>query len=246
MLKKDLLNQILLKNNIPKHVGIIMDGNRRWAKNNGLVAYNGHDFGAKKIEHIVNIAIEVGIEMLTLYAFSTENWNRNRNEVDYLLLLLEEYLNSDYIDKLIENNVKFIAIGDINKFNKKIVDKINDIQYRTKNNNKLILCLTLSYSGREEIINMVKSVSQKVVDGAIKIDNIDENIVSQDMYLYGYPFPDLIIRTGGEQRISNFLLWYIAYSELYFIDKMWPDFDETDFLLAIINYQLRERRYGVI
>jgi undecaprenyl diphosphate synthase len=244
--KTDLLAKIRDKNNIPKHVAIIMDGNRRWAKQNGLEQQNGHNFGAKKIEQIINIAAECDIKMLTLYAFSSENWNRSEEEVKYLMMILREYLASEDAEKLITNNIKFIAIGDLEKFDQDIVDKINYLQEKTKNNTKLILCLTLSYGGKAEIVQMVKNISTQVVNNNISVDEITEQTINKNMYLHGYPEPDLVIRTGGEQRISNFLLWYISYSELYFIDKMWPDFSETDFLLAIINYQLRKRRYGSI
>ena len=242
MQKNDLLEKIRAKNNIPEHVAIIMDGNRRWAKQNGFDAHNGHNFGAKKIEKIINIATECNIKILTLYAFSSENWNRSKEEVEYLISILREYLTSEDAIKLNENNIKFIAIGDIGRFDQDIVDKIYALQEKTKDNTKLTLCLTLSYGGKDEIIQMVKNV----VDSGINSSEINEQIVDKNMYLSGYKKPDFIIRTGGEQRISNFLLWHIAYSELYFTDKMWPDFDETDFLLTIINYQLRKRRYGSI
>jgi undecaprenyl diphosphate synthase len=240
--KNDLLEKIRAKNNTPEHVAIIMDGNRRWAKQNGFDAHNGHNFGAKKIEKIINIATECNIKMLTLYAFSSENWNRSKEEVEYLISILREYLISEDAIKLNENNIKFIAIGDIGRFDQDIVDKIYALQEKTKDNTKLTLCLTLSYGGKDEIIQMVKNV----VDSGINSSEINEQIVDKNMYLSGYKKPDFIIRTGGEQRISNFLLWHMAYSELYFTDKMWPDFDETDFLLTIINYQLRKRRYGSI
>ena len=242
MQKSDLLEKIRAKNNVPEHVAIIMDGNRRWAKQNGIDVQNGHNFGAKKIEKIVNIAAECNVKMLTLYAFSSENWNRSKEEVEYLISILREYLVSEDVIKLHENNIKFIAIGDIEKFDQDIVDKICALQEKTKDNTKLTLCLTLSYGGKDVIIQMVKNV----VKSGIDIGEINEQIVDQHMYLSGYKKPDFIIRTGGEQRISNFLLWHLAYSELYFTDKMWPDFDEIDFLLAIINYQLRKRRYGSI
>lgn len=242
MQKNDLLEKIRAKNNTPEHVAIIMDGNRRWAKQNGFDIQNGHSFGAKKIQKIINIATECNIKMLTLYAFSSENWNRNKEEVEYLISILREYLTSEDAIKLSENNIKFIAIGDIEKFDKDIVDKIYALQEKTKDNTKLTLCFTLSYGGKDEIIRMVKNV----VDSGINSSEINEQIVDKNMYLSGYKKPDFIIRTGGEQRISNFLLWHMAYSELYFTDKMWPDFDEIDFLLTIINYQLRKRRYGSI
>ena len=242
MQKNDLLEKIRAKDNAPEHVAIIMDGNRRWAKQNGFDTHNGHNFGAKKIEKIINIATECNIKILTLYAFSSENWNRSKEEVEYLISILREYLTSEDAIKLNENNIKFIAIGDIGRFDQDIVDKIYALQEKTKNNTKLTLCFTLSYGGKDEIIRMVKNV----VDSGINSSEINEQIVDENMYLFGYKKPDFIIRTGGEQRISNFLLWHLAYSELYFTDKMWPDFDEIDFLLAIINYQLRKRRYGSI
>ncbi len=244
--EQTLINDIKLKGNIPSHVAIIMDGNRRWARQQGLDIQDGHIKGALKIEEIIDAAMEINVKMLTLYAFSSENWNRNKIEVEYLISILKEYLDSEYINKLIFKNVKLLAIGDINKFDNNIVERIKEIEKKTCNNTDLTLCLTLSYSGREEIIRMVRLISEQVKSGLLNIEEINENVVNQNMYLNQYTHPDLIIRSGGEKRISNFLLWYIAYSELYFTDKMWPDLNKIDFLTAIADYQLRERRYGSI
>ncbi len=228
---------------LPKHVAIIMDGNGRWAKQRGLMRSIGHENGVTTVRQITEIASELGIGFLTLYTFSTENWNRPQDEVDALMNLVVVSIEQQTPD-LIKNNVRLTAIGDLERmpdFAKQRLAKCID---DTSHCSGLVLCLALSYSSRWEIVEACKALAQKAVDGEVKVDAIDAELFSEHLATRNMPDPDLLIRTAGDERISNFLLWQIAYSELYFTDKFWPDFTKEDFCEAILSYQHRERRYG--
>ena len=231
------------KKNVPKHVAIIMDGNGRWAKKRGLLRVLGHERGAKAVRETIEAAGESGITHLTLYAFSTENWNRPKNEVDKLMNLLVSSLKKEF-KSLHENEIKLCAIGNLEELPPKAYKELSEVIEKTKNNKKLVLTLALSYGSRNEIVKTVKEIAQKVKNNIISIENIDDSIINEHLYTRNLPDVDLLIRTSGEQRISNFLLWQIAYAELYFTDVLWPDFKKVDLYKAILNYQNRERRFG--
>jgi undecaprenyl diphosphate synthase len=229
--------------NLPKHLAIIMDGNGRWAKKQGFLRAFGHENGTKSVRITVETCAKLGIENLTLYAFSTENWNRPKLEVDTLMNLLITSLKKE-LSTLEDNNIKLNYIGNIDKLPTKAQKELQDVIKKTANNSRMTLTLALSYSSREEIINAVKNISNKVKNNIISIDTIDESIINEHLYTQNLPEVDLLIRTSGEHRISNFLLWQIAYAELYFTEVLWPDFKEKDLYEAIISYQKRERRFG--
>jgi len=231
------------KNNLPKHIAIIMDGNGRWAKQKGFMRAFGHENGTKSVRTTVETCAKLGIENLTLYAFSTENWNRPKLEVDTLMRLLVNSLKTE-LKTLQDNNIKLNSIGNLDKLPKAIHKELTEVINLTKNNTQMTLTLALSYGSREELLNVVKNISDKVKNNIISIDSIDESIINQHLYTHNLPDVDLLIRTSGEHRISNFLLWQIAYAELYFVDVLWPDFKENDLYEAIISYQKRERRFG--
>ena len=233
------------KNNIPKHVAIIMDGNGRWAKRQGKPRVYGHKKGVDSVKKAVEYAGEVGIEYLTLYAFSTENWNRPQEEVNALMQLLVSTLNAQ-IESLNENNVKLHTIGDIGSLPEDCIRELNEAKQTTANNTGLNLVLALSYSAKWEIIEAVKQIAKEVKDDQLTIDEINDTVISNHLSTKGIPDPELLIRTSGEMRICNFLLWQLAYSELYFTPKLWPEFDKADFEQALIDYQNRERRFGMI
>ena len=226
-------------NNLPKHIAITMDGNGRWAKNKGKLRIFGHKNGVKAVRDTVEGAAEIGIEYLTLYAFSSENWNRPEKEVSALMTLLVSAINKE-TKILMENNIRLSTIGDINKLPPKAQKKLQEAVMKTKDNTKMTLVLALSYSGREEILNAV----QNIVKEGKEPNEINELTFQQYLTTRNVPDPELLIRTSGEQRISNFLLWQIAYSELYFTETLWPDFRRADLYKAILNYQSRERRFG--
>jgi len=232
-------------NKLPKHVAVIMDGNGRWAKKQGLKRVLGHGKGTEAVRKTVESAAELGIEALTLFAFSTENWNRPKFEVDTLMSLLVSSLKKE-ISTLQKNNVRLQTIGNIEKLPRKAKEQLAEVIELTKNNTRLTLTLALNYGAREEIINATKIISKKIVNNDLKIEEIDENIINSHLYTFTLPVVDFLIRTSGEKRISNFLLWQIAYAELYFTDVLWPDFNKEDFYEAILNYQSRERRFGKI
>ena len=236
---KDSIN----KNNLPKHLAIIMDGNGRWAKQKGFLRAFGHENGTKSVRITVEACAKLGIENLTLYAFSTENWNRPKLEVDTLMKLLVNSLKTE-LKTLQENNIRLNSIGNLDQLPKSIHKELTEVINLTKNNTRMTLTLALSYGSREELLNVVKNISDKVKNNIISIDSIDESIINQHLYTHNLPDVDLLIRTSGEHRISNFLLWQIAYAELYFVDVLWPDFKENDLYEAIISYQKRERRFG--
>tara|TARA_B100000575_G_C23137014_1_gene660770 strand:- start:1852 stop:2589 length:738 start_codon:yes stop_codon:yes gene_type:complete len=236
-------SRILDKKNIPNHIAIIMDGNGRWAQKRGLKRELGHKAGRKSVKKIVESCRELGVKNLTLYAFSTENWNRPRLEIDFLMQLLLLSL-KDELRNLNKNNIKFETIGNLDKLPVKIKNYLKKVKETTKKNTKLTLTLALSYGSRNEIVDVVKEISNKVKNNIISSKNIDETIINNHLYTRNLPDVDLLIRTSGEKRISNFLLWQIAYSELYFSKKLWPDFRKKDLLKAVISYQNRERRFG--
>lgn len=228
---------------VPKHVAIIMDGNGRWAKSKGMSRIFGHRNALTAVRESVKAAAEINVEAITLYAFSTENWNRPKMEVDALMSLLINSLKKELPD-FMKNNVKVNAIGNIESLPKKAQKVLNDVIFQTRNNNDIILTFALSYGSREEIVNTIKNISKKVVNNQLKIEEIDEKIIKNHLYTFNLPDVDLMIRTSGEKRISNFLLWQMAYAELYFTNILWPDFRKEHFFDAIIEYQNRERRFG--
>jgi len=237
-LKDSILTQFL-----PKHIAIIMDGNGRWAKQKGMLRAFGHENGTKSVKQTVEACAELGVENLTLYAFSTENWNRPKLEVQTLMKLLVSSLKKE-IDTLQKNNIKLCAIGNLSLLPKKVYGELSEVIQVTKENSRMTLTLALSYGSREEIVNTVKEISNKVKNNIISPENIDESIINEHLYTRNLPDVDLLIRTSGEQRISNFLLWQIAYAELYFTNILWPDFTKQHLYEAIIEYQKRERRFG--
>ncbi len=238
----NLVNQIQ-PDNLPKHLAIIMDGNGRWAKKQGLLRAIGHESGTKSVKTIVQTCAKLGIENLTLYAFSTENWNRPKLEVEILMKILVNSLKKE-LETMQKNNIKLNSIGSLENLPKSVQKELLDVIEKTKNNTRMTLTLALSYGSREEILNTVKKISNKVKNNIISVDAIDESIFNSHLYTHNLPDVDLVIRTSGEHRISNFLLWQIAYAEFYFTDVLWPDFSEQHLYEAIISYQKRERRFG--
>lgn len=231
------------KENMPTHIGIIMDGNRRWAKQRGKIAIAGHKEGAKTLEKIVRYGNKIGLKYITVYAFSTENWKRAEDEVNGLMMLLKSYLD-DYSKRADSENIKVNIIGDITAFREDLQKSIIKCMERTKDNTGIMFNIALNYGGRAEITKAVKEISEKVKNGEIEINEINEEIISNSLYTYNIPEPDLIIRTSNELRLSGFLMWQSVYSELYFVEKCWPDFNENDLDEAIIEYQKRNRRFG--
>ena len=230
-------------NQLPKHISIIMDGNGRWAKQKGLLRAMGHEEGTKSVRDTVEGCAEIGVENLTLYAFSTENWNRPKREVDTLMRLLVTSLKKE-IKTLLKNDIKLEAIGRLENLPKKAQKELKEVIDKTSHNSRMTLTLALSYGSREEIMHAVKDICRKTINKEISVEDIDESIINQHLYTRKLPDVDLLIRTSGEQRISNFLLWQIAYAELYFTNILWPDFRREDLYEAIYNYQTRERRFG--
>ncbi|GAA4971712.1 isoprenyl transferase [Algibacter aquimarinus] len=237
------LKESIITTRLPKHIAIIMDGNGRWAKQKGMLRAFGHENGTKSVRQVVEASAEIGVENLTLYAFSTENWNRPKLEVQTLMKLLVSSLKKE-INTLQDNNIKLAAIGNLQNLPKKVFKELHDVIEITKNNNRMTLTLALSYGSREELLNTVKEISFKVKNNIISLENIDESIINEHLYTQNLPDVDLLIRTSGEQRISNFLLWQIAYAELHFTNVLWPDFTKQHLYEAIIEYQKRERRFG--
>tara|TARA_B100000900_G_scaffold69732_1_gene54976 strand:+ start:30556 stop:31257 length:702 start_codon:yes stop_codon:yes gene_type:complete len=227
------------KKNLPKHIAITMDGNGRWAKAKGKNRAFGHKNGVQSVRETVESAVENNIEFLTLYAFSTENWLRPKLEVNSLMNLLVSSIISE-TKTLMKNDIKLMTIGEINKIPKTAKNKLDSVIEKTQNNSKMTLILAISYSGRWEILNAVK----KIIKNNIDVNDINEHAFEQYLNTKSVPDPELVIRTSGEHRISNFLLWQIAYSELYFTKVLWPDFRKKDFVNAIIEYQKRDRRFG--
>ena len=238
----DLLSNIDI-DKLPKHIAIIMDGNGRWAKKQGLLRAAGHKRGTRAVREVVEGCAELGVPRLTLYAFSTENWNRPKAEVDTLMKLLVSSLKKE-ISTLQENDVSLSTIGRIDSLPEKAQRELNEVIEKTKNNKRLKLTLALSYGSREELIKTVKEISDKVKNNLISPAEIDESCINEHLYTRDLPDVDLLIRTSGEQRVSNFLLWQIAYAEFYFTEVLWPDFMKEHLHDAIYNYQKRERRFG--
>lgn len=235
--------ELINKENLPKHIAIIMDGNGRWAKQKGKLRVFGHENGAKAVKEVIEGSAKLGVENLTLYAFSTENWNRPKLEVETLMKLLVSSLKKE-LHTLVENNIKLKAIGTLETLPKKARKELLEVMEKTKSNTRMTLTLALSYGAREELKNAVVQLCTKVKNNIISIDSIDESIINNHLYTQDLPDVDLLIRTSGEHRISNFLLWQIAYAELYFTKTLWPDFTKEHLWEAIINYQNRERRFG--
>jgi undecaprenyl diphosphate synthase len=234
----------LIKEKLPNHIAIIMDGNGRWAKKKGNIRIFGHKSGVNGVKEASEACAELGIGYLTLYAFSTENWNRPKLEVTALMELLISTINSE-VSTLLKNNIRLKAIGQLHDLPKKAYTKLMEAIDKTKDNTGLTLILALSYSSKVEIINAIKMIAQQCMDNKLKPEDINETVVANYLSTVGMPDPDLLIRTSGEQRISNFLLWQIAYSELYFTEVLWPDFNREELYKAIYDFQLRERRYGL-
>lgn len=238
-----LKKEVISGGNIPAHIAVIMDGNGRWARKRGLPRTVGHRQGVKAVKKVVRIAGEIDVKYLTLYTFSTENWKRPKQEITAIMKLLEETTRNQ-LAELLENNVRLIATGDIEKLPDKRREVLQDAIRQTTGNTGLVLNLALNYSGRTEIIEAVRGIARDVAGGRVDPDSIDDVLFVRYLQTNGLPDPDLLIRTSGEMRISNFLLWQTSYTELYITDVLWPDFGEADFLQAILDFQKRERRFG--
>lgn len=231
------------KNNIPQHIAIIMDGNGRWAKKQGQERLYGHSIGVEAVRESINACLTMGVKYLTLYTFSTENWNRPKDEVDGIMNLLVQTISNE-LELLNSHQTGLIVIGDEDGLPDSCRDELREAKEFLAKNDKLYLVLALNYSSRWEIKNAIKNISEKVKEGEINPDEITDEVVANELCTKNIPDPELIIRTSGEHRISNFLLWQLAYSELYFTEVLWPDFKEEDLFLAVLNYQSRERRFG--
>jgi undecaprenyl diphosphate synthase len=228
---------------LPRHVAIIMDGNGRWATQRGLSRVQGHRRGKESVREIVEAAREIGIEFLTLYAFSTENWERPEREVGALMALLRRYVRSE-LGKMMKNGIRLVAIGNLRRLPREVLADLRAAEHATRRNTGMTVQLAVSYGAREEIVAAARRLARQVRDGAIAPEDIDEDAFSAALMTAGIPDPDLLIRTSGEMRLSNFLLWQVAYSELYVTDALWPDFRREQFLAALDDYRRRERRFG--
>lgn len=231
------------KEYLPKHIAIIMDGNRRWAKKRNLPTAIGHKEGANALETTLHFCNKIGIQYLTVYAFSTENWKRTEEEVGALMKLLENYL-VDFAKRADDENIKVTFIGDTTKLNSKLQKRIADTVERTKDNTGLVFNVAFNYGGREELTRACRNIAQKVAEGTLQVEQIEPSTIEQNLYTAGMPDPDVLIRTSGELRTSNFLPWQLVYSEFVFVEKYWPDFAEQDVLDAIKEYQKRNRKFG--
>jgi len=240
---KSYLLSMIDKNKLPEHIAIIMDGNGRWAKEKGLPRVAGHRAGMKSVKRVVKICDQIGIKVLTLYAFSTENWSRPKEEVSTLMSILREYLHKE-IDELQQKNVKINFMGRIHELPELVQQDLKWAKERTANNTGLLVNVALNYSGRVDIIDAVKNLIEDVENRKCRKEDINEELFEKYLYTASLPDPDLLIRTSGEMRISNFLLWQIAYTEIYITPTYWPDFSKEDLLSAVIDYQKRERRFG--
>ena len=239
----DTLKDKIIIDRLPRHIAVIMDGNGRWAKEQGKMRVFGHQHGVDAVRNVTEACAELGVEYLTLYAFSTENWNRSSFEVDALMSLLTQALKTE-VKTLNDNNIRLDAVGDLTRLPKSQYNALVSAIENTKDNTRMTLTLCLSYSGRWELTETVKKIAGKVKNGELNPEDINEKMVSDNLATSYMPDPELLIRTSGEIRISNFLLWQLAYSELYFTKKYWPDFSKEDLYEAIIDYQSRERRFG--
>jgi undecaprenyl diphosphate synthase len=234
----------IIKEKLPRHIAVIMDGNGRWAKKNRLKRVKGHEKGADAVRTTVKTCRELGIQHLTLYAFSVENWQRPKSEVNALTSLLEEYLKSE-LGEMKETGIRLFTIGDTGKLPQAVRSRLSDAVEETSANSGMVLILALSYGGRDEIVHAVKGILKDSKSSEITEEAITKDFFSRYLYTAGIPDPDLLIRTSGEYRLSNFLLWQMAYTELYFTDVLWPDFSKEDLIEAIVDYQGRERRFGL-
>ena len=239
----DLLKNIKLSKRKPVHLAIIMDGNGRWAKNFGQHRIFGHENGAESVKKIVEGCLEIGIPYLTLYTFSTENWNRPTQEVEMLMSLLISSLNNE-MGELQKNKIRINSIGSPHNLPEDVVETLNQVTLTTQNNQNITVTLALNYGAKEELTNAMRQVAGKVKNNIISVESIDESTINKHLYTQNMPEVDLLIRTGGEKRLSNFLLWQLAYAELYFSEVLWPDFTKKELFKAIIDYQNRERRFG--
>ncbi len=240
--KIDFKTQIDI-NRLPKHIAVIMDGNGRWAKQRGKPRVFGHHNGVTSVREVTEAAAELGVEYLTLYAFSTENWNRPTLEVTALMTLLVQTIYGE-VETLNKNNIRLQAIGDLSRLPAKTHKALLDGIEKTKNNTRMTLVLALNYSAKWEILHSVKQIAEQVAEGRLSPDQIDESVFEAGLSTKGIPDPELMIRTSGEHRLSNFLLWQLAYAEFYFTETLWPDFRKNDFFEAIFDFQNRERRFG--
>lgn len=239
------LKQKIDPTKLPEHVAIIMDGNGRWAKKRGFLRSLGHKNGVDALRRIATAAAETGVKYLTVYAFSSENWNRPKSEVNALMSLLVSSLKKE-LKTLSENDISLRSIGNLQNLPQKCQKELHEVILKTADHNRMTLTLALSYGSREELTHATKQIAEEVKQGRMKLDDIKESSITDRLFTSDIPDPDLLIRTGGEKRISNFLLWQNAYSEFYFSNKLWPDFDEEDLYEAIISFQDRERRFGKI
>ncbi len=244
-LGEEALCAMLDPQNLPKHVAMIMDGNGRWAAQKNLPRIAGHRRGIQSVREIVTFSRELGIEALTLFAFSNENWHRPTTEISQLMMFLERYLKQE-LKTMMENEICFRTIGQIERLPASVVRMIRSVEEKTERNKKMTLILALSYGGRAEVVDAVRRIMEAFQEEKISIKDLDEELFSRYLYTQEIPDPDLMIRTSGEVRISNFLLWQLAYTELYFTKTFWPDFRRKDFLLALLDYQGRERRFGLV
>ncbi len=230
---------------IPAHVAIIMDGNGRWAKKRLMNRVNGHEKGAETVRKIVTSSREIGVSYLTLYAFSTENWQRPKHEISALMILLKKFL-YDEQKEMMDNNIRLFAIGQTDRLPKNVLTVLNETMALTKKNDGMQLNLALSYGSRAEILKMVKEIASKTKTGEFNLESISDETIMQHLYTKDIPDPDLMIRTSGEMRISNFLLWQIAYSEIFITDTLWPDFSQEEYIRILKEYQTRDRRFGKV
>lgn len=230
---------------IPAHIAVIMDGNGRWAKTRGLPRIAGHRAGMKTVKEIVKVADSIGVKILTMYAFSTENWKRPRDEVDFLMRLPQEFLSTE-LDELVERNIRIRMVGSKEGLPSYTLEALEMAEEKTENNTGLQLNFALNYGGRKEIMMAVTEITRLVQDGTLRLEQVDESVIAQHLYTKELPDPDLLIRTSGEIRLSNFMLWQLAYTELWFTDVLWPDFRKDHLFQAIAEYQGRARRYGAV
>ncbi len=230
---------------IPQHVAVILDGNGRWAKKRLMPRTYGHVQGSKVVEDMLTVVDDAGVKYFTVYAFSTENWKRSEEEVGTLMRILRTYL-KDCVKKSMKNNVRCRVIGQVSGLSKDIIESIENLEEKTKNNTGLNFTIAINYGGRDEIVRAVKKIAQKIADDEIKPEDIDEKLISGNLDTWDIPDPDLLIRTSGEQRLSNFLPWQLAYTEFYFTDTLWPDFNEEELIKAFEKYNKRERRFGAV
>ncbi len=233
------------KSILPRHIAVIMDGNGRWAKKRLLNRVKGHEKGTQTVRTIVRTCRKLDIPILTLYAFSTENWQRPKTEISALMIILKKFLKSEQ-KEMLDNNIRMNAIGQVDRLPKDVFQQLQKTITRTEKNNGMLLNLALSYGGRAEIVQMVTDIAKKVKAGQIAVDSITPDLVAQHLYTKDMPDPDLLIRTSGEMRISNFLLWQIAYSEIHVTDTLWPDFGKDEFIHILKEYQQRDRRFGKV